>query len=140
MLEWLYDSERNELRDIVAAVSDARDTSIKFGELTAQWQKAVLACKKGYASSLNDYTNDLGARLIIQEIIDMASRGLKAKLQKEVEEMDKLFSAVTQELPADLLTLNEKRDGYKYSLYSRIPTKLVGALKDDLEEIGFSAG
>lgn len=139
-MQWLHNSEREELRHLNNEISDHYNKDINFSHLAVRWEQAVMACRRGYEKGLEEYTADISVRLVLEDIIEAASKKLREKLSHKIAAIDEIFYEVTSELPADLLDVDPRKEPFKFKLYSRVPKRPGPLLKADLQEIGFSGG
>ena len=94
---------------------------------------AILESKSGYPYGLDDYTNELTAREIMQEIIDEAPEDAFPCLQRQLDELDQEFRKATVKLAEPVFAADEAtRDPQKFFYYWRVPRNPGREMLEDL--------
>ena len=95
--------------------------------------QAIEQFKSGYPLGLDDYTNELTAREIIQEIIDEAPEEVFPRLQRQLDELDEEFRQATVKLAEPVFATDEAaRDPEKFFYYWRVPRNPGREMLEDL--------
>lgn len=95
------------------------------------WQAFVSEVEIGYQYSVDEYTNDLSTRNLIQRLIDEAPSSARDKIMAAVETVDHRFDEATVEIETPL------RD-WPFHWWRRVPRLLLGSLKLDLAREGYA--
>lgn len=107
----------------------------------AEWQKFVSHCEKGYDLVIEDYTNDLDRRSIIQKILDFMreDKELITKVMRFLKPLDDRFKALLIETNKCVWGLaNAHRfPKDKFWWYWGIVKNAKGELLEDLESNGY---
>ena len=95
--------------------------------------QAIEQLKSGYPLGLDDYTNELTAREIIQEVIDEAPEEAFPRLQRQLDELDEEFRQTTIKLAEPVFAADEStRDPEKFFYYWRVPRNPGKEMLEDL--------
>lgn len=105
-------------------------TEYTFETFIKEWRDFVDQVESGYTMTIDDYTNDLSIRELIDELLQKISAPLKEKVVLLIEPLDEKLKQSTYEL-RNPLTKRENPPWYWY----RMPKKLVGELKEDKESL-----
>lgn len=105
-------------------------TTWNFNELMKEWFDFIAKVEKGYTMTIDDYTNDLTLRDLLDELLQQLPEGLKNKVSKLVEPSYARFKNATIILRKPLWS-DKNPPWWKY----RLPKKLVGELKEDVESL-----
>jgi hypothetical protein len=123
---------------LIKELDDRRETARK-GSLVItltwainQWQKFIEEIKGGYTLTVYDYTNDLSDRDIIEEYLAELSEPLRGKILTIVMPLDEQFRGLTNETDKVLMSQSAVAYSDMPWWYHRIPKKLVGELKEDI--------
>ena len=101
--------------------------------LIDQFAHAIEEAKSVYAYGLDDYTNDLTAREIMQEIIDEAPDGAFPCLQGQLDRLDEQFREATVKLTEPVFAADEATaDPEKFFYYWRVPRNPGREMLEDL--------
>jgi hypothetical protein len=103
--------------------------------LIRRWENLVEDVETGYRFTIDDYTNDLSIREIIDRIADATNPRLKAKLLSLLAPLDERFTEATfvSVKPPFPGALRSRPDAW---WYARLPLKLVDELREDSERLG----
>ena len=97
------------------------------------WQNFVADVEGGYSFGIEDYTNDLTLRDLIEEIARGSADTLREKIISAVKPSDEKFRSITQTIKRPLF----KVDSDELWWWFRIPVKLGIPLQGDLKVNGF---
>ena len=97
----LSDSENIAVEKILASQTKRAKYEITLSYLTNKWSRFVTNVEKEYHLSIDDYTNSLSTRNLIQEILDVCPEN--ASLQELVSEWDNRFKVATEIVKEPLL-------------------------------------
>ena len=111
--------QRDELARLLAGES--------LGALLNGWSRFVTAVERGYDDSIYEYENDLSVRKRLDDVVDGAGPGLRAKLEAVLAADDRRFEAATEVAARPLGTSRWAH---------RVPTRRVGELAEDLDSLG----
>ncbi len=124
--------EYRAIEPILKEISSRVEREITLNELLNDWRYFVEEIARGYNDSLDDYTNDLSIRDLLEDIMRRIPRPLKDKINNVLNPIDKKFFIVTKEIEKSLL--------YKVdagSWWYRIPMNYSGEFEEDLKSLGF---
>lgn len=124
------DKEINLLNSITESFSKrAKHAYLQsFNEFINKWYIFVQEVEQGYEMTIDDYTNDLTKRDLIDELLRQLPETLKNKVNTLIEPSDKRFDSATNILKEPIF----REDNPPWWWY-RIPKILVGELKEDVE-------
>jgi hypothetical protein len=94
-----------------------------------KWSRFVLNVEKEYRLTIDDYTNDLSLRNLIQEVLGACPEN--AGLNEWTNEWDKRFEKATKKVKEPLLP--ERRNKKKGWWWYRIPINQGSELKKGLQ-------
>ena len=95
------------------------------------WQNVISEVEKGYSLGINDYTNDLTLRDLIEEVLRGCPEDLKEKISLFIKRWDEKFDHLTQKAKRPLLKIDKE-----FWWWGRIPLNLKDPLKSDLQRNG----
>jgi hypothetical protein len=109
-----------------------------FSELLGAWEHIIENIEDGYRLGLDDYTNDLTVR----GILERGAQGVDARLRTKVETLMAPLDARFEDA-----TFVSKKPPFPGALarnpsawwYTRLPNKLIGELKEDAHRWGLVA-
>ena len=94
---------------------------ITVDNLFDDWMSLVGELERGYADSIDDYTNDLTSRDLLEDLIQDSQPSLRAKLEAALKPWDDRFRGATAHDDGRALSRYFKiRDGW---WWRRAPTK-----------------
>ncbi len=112
---------------LVTAILDSFSRRAKFPitleMLLQDWRNFVIEIAQGYNDSFADYTNSLGARDLLEELISQVPPAVQSKLLAALQPWDAMFIEVTKAVEEPLLPIldNVIKKGY---WWYRVPSKL----------------
>ena len=128
----LSDSENIAVEKILAIKTKKAKHTITLSYLTNKWSRFVRNVEKEYQLSIDDYTNSLSVRNLIQEILDVCPEN--TNLKEWVREWDNRFKATTEVVKEPLLpSLKKDKLGW---WWFRIPKNPGNELKNWLHNDG----
>lgn len=98
-------------------------------EYSSKWRNVVNDIERGYHSTIYDYTNDVSVRGVLEGFLHLVPSGLADKLLPELKPTDDKFISLTNAIDKHLPGLDVS------AWWHRIPTKLGGELKDDIDRL-----
>jgi hypothetical protein len=119
--------EQQELARLLAEVGEP-----SLNAMLRDWSDFVVAAERGYDYSIYDYTNDLSVRDQLEDVVQGAGPGLRAKLEGSLAEADRRFEAATEESARPLGKFGAATPPW---WWRRVPRRRVGELADDLESL-----
>jgi hypothetical protein len=125
-----------EIQTLTKLFSERAGYRITLDSLLSRWSYFIGQCEKGYEDCLDEYTNDLGTRELLQEVIEKVTPHLAAKLKAHLVEKDRRFIEATEEISTPLLTLHKPLGHIKRMLYFRVPKKLGEDMEKELRSMG----
>ncbi len=128
----LTENERMEILPITQKMSKGFNQPKTVEGLLKDWVDFVIQCKNGYDDCIEDYTNDLSVRELLQDIIEGVGPKLAKKLESYIGEWDRKFEKATRPISKPLWSISTPPKPIETMLYLRIPKKLCGDLKEDL--------
>ena len=129
----LSKEQAEEAENILAKIASDRRISKKLSlvGLLGKWRDLGSAIERGYEWTIDDYTNDLTTRNFIDAVIERASIPLKSDVEQMLKPLDDDFISNTLPVVGTLPGV-----GVDKKWWHRIPKKLVGDLKEDVEGLG----
>lgn len=122
--------EQDAIAALEARFSERAHFSITIGKLLSSWQRFVVEVEQGYEDSIDDYTNDLSTRDLLDETLRAAPQDLNRTLLATIEPVDRRFQQATRADDKHLIeTFIRPGEGW---WWSRLPIKLVGSLDKTL--------
>lgn len=107
-------------------------------QLLDRWQRTINECEGRYAAGLDDFTNDLTLRELLQNIFDSDTEQLLTGARAMVAELDKEFRAVTVELREAIFdAAHATKDPDRLFFYFRVPREPGEQLVGDLIRMRF---
>jgi hypothetical protein len=127
----LTDQEQSELRVAEESIGAGLDVQVSFAQLLNFWSSLVEEVGTGYADTVDDYTNELTARDLLERVLQGVSVELAAKLSTLVKPFDDRFASMTTED-------RDHRLGRYFTVgsgwwWSRVPKVLTGSLREALQ-------
>lgn len=122
--------ERAAVAPLEARLSERARFSITLDGLLSDWEAFVKQVEEGYPSGVDEYTNDLSARDLLEEILLSISGPPKRRLARLIRPLDDRFKAAT--CPDDGRLLSRFLDLPDRWWWSRIPGKLAGELASSI--------
>jgi hypothetical protein len=107
-------------------------------ELASRWIRALEDIEEGYKLTIYDYQNDLDKRLILERAALEAKGKLQHKVRRFLELTDARLKKATFTAPNPVFP-GAYRQHPEAWWYTRVPKKLIGELKGDIEEEGILA-
>lgn len=103
---------------------------VTVDSLVASWRRFVGEVERGYEDTIDDYTNDLTGRDLLEEALAPAPAALRISLRDDIQPLDERFERATQpDESAMLAAFVQVGPGW---WWKRLPVKLVGALAASL--------
>ena len=130
---YLTAEETRAIDEVVARQSRRAKYPISFDKLVERWTRFVAQVEHGYTDSIYEYTNDLSARDLIQEVLDHVPEELRGKLLILVQPSDERFNEATQVIAHPIAG---RKDMNMQPWWFRIPKRVSGELADDLQAAG----
>jgi len=65
-------------------------------DLIGRWSRVVQDVEAGYSDVIDEYTNDLSTRTVLEEFIQQAPAGLAERTRRLLEPLDARFRAATR--------------------------------------------
>ena len=107
--------------------------------LVSAWTWLVAEIEEGYSEMVPEYANDLDARMLLDLVLAAAPDDLATRLRAWIDPLDRRFLDATYRSSAPFHGSADPAGPYGASPWHwRIPKKLVGQLKDDLEASGLA--
>jgi hypothetical protein len=102
-------------------------------ELLDRWKQVIDQCRSDYSAGLDDYTNDLSVREIVQEILDADRSKTLISLRSIVADLDDRFRGSTIELQQPIFAPSRVgRAQDRLFFYFRIPSSPGSEMTQDL--------
>jgi hypothetical protein len=114
------------LRAIEASLSTEAPFPITFDGLIHRWDGFVKEVESGYLDTVDDYTNDLSTRDLLDQITKAVPHELGAKLTARLQPIDQRLQRSTRHDPDDRLGKFFNHGAGWW--WSRLPLKLDGDL------------
>jgi len=137
MRDWfqLDPDEVRVLADAVARACAGIPRPSSFEGYLQSWSGVVCRVEQGYKLTIDDYTNDLYVRDIIESVLLGVPATLHKKVFPEVEVLDRRFIAATRGVSRPLLEPDPQTDRLGYWWF-RIPKQLNERLERSLKTWG----
>ena len=123
--------EIRALRDALGSLGRDSDREITLDGLLNRWSLLVASVERGYDDTIYDYLNELAVREHLQMLLDCSSSSLRAKLDDLIGPWDRRFFEATTPTRRPLIARQTSE-----FWWNRVPTRLRGELKADLEASG----
>jgi len=111
---------------LVEAVMDAFSERAKFpislDYLIQRWRDFITEIELGYKTNIFEYTNDLGVRDLLEELLGQIPKSLRNRLVGVLQPWDARFTEATRETQEPLLPPLTKVK--KHSWWYRVPRQL----------------
>jgi hypothetical protein len=128
----LSQEEDEFLAPVMAALSDVAGFKITLSSLTERWVRFVKAVEAGYDDSIYEYTNDLGVRNLLENVISACPPPLRIRLTAVLDVWDGRFLNATERLSRPLTQRRDENPGW---WWFRVPLRLGFELQKDLQEM-----
>ena len=125
-------NEYSELDKVLREISKEFGTQFSFNSLVNSWKTFVFRCESGYSDCIDEYLNDISVREILYFIRKRVGVNLSNKINKILDPLDSSFLSVTNPIKDPLINLPEGQEEIHNLLYFRVPKKLIGDLKEDI--------
>lgn len=139
--DWISSAVAAELEGVVRAFRDARKVAnhVTLMGLLDSWSGLVEEVESGYEESVYEYANDVDSRAILDRVGASARPEVREALLRWLRPWDERYETATSRAPAPFHGSSDPSDPYAASPWHwRIPRRLVGELKSDLEAIGLA--
>lgn len=123
-------SEQEEIRAITEKFSRRAQHDLSVDRLIDKWRVFTREVQQGYRFPLNDYTNDLSVRDLLQELLECVSVEVAPKIEARLAASDNSFESSTSEIDTPLPGQRSAR------WWHRVPRTLIGDLRNDLSALG----
>jgi hypothetical protein len=123
------DKDNLTLDSLLSHFSIQARFSISLPILLNRWKNFTIEVENGYEGSLFEYTNSLGGRNLLQSIESSLSIDGQGILRNRLHESDHRFTEVTTAIERPLI---RKKDCFSEWWYYRIPSNIIGVLREDL--------
>jgi hypothetical protein len=132
----LTTEEQSELKNAIEAYArESGRSTFTLGEYMNKWRELAIRVRSGYPLGIYDYTNELSSRDILQEFVECLPRDVKEKVEKAIAEVDEIFKEETSITSVALAGPTESTNTRPW-WWNRIPKKLEGELKEDIQSLG----
>lgn len=138
---WIHSPAADELEGVVRGFRNAGRVArhVSLIRLLDSWRRLVDEVEKGYEDSIYEYANDVDSRVILERVIETASSEPAEELRRWLRSWDERFEAATVRAPSPVHGSADPDDPHAASPWHwRIPRRLTGELKADLEAIGIA--
>jgi hypothetical protein len=138
---WIRSPAADELEGVVRGMRDAGRVArhVTLIGLLDSWRGLVEEVENGYEDSVYEYANDVDSRVILQRVIESASSEPADELRRWLRSWDERFGAATVRAPEPFHGSADAEDPAAASPWHwRIPLRLTGELKADLEAMGLA--
>jgi len=98
-----------------------------------KWKVFISQVETGYKYSIYDYTNDLSARDILEELTEKAPPEQQAGMKAALQTADRCFQSATNHTEQPLTVKPQGQTAGWW--WSRIPKKLEGELQEDIASL-----
>ncbi|MDX2042627.1 MAG: hypothetical protein SF097_15505 [Acidobacteriota bacterium] len=107
--------------------------------LIESWEKVVQSVENGYSLTLDDYLNDLDARQLLEEALDVATMAERINLETRIMHADDLMKGLTRRasvcLWGDELAEEESWNSKKNWWYYACPVDADAELLAEIAEV-----
>lgn len=126
----LTTDEQDAIAALEARFSERAHYPITVEKLLSSWQRFVTEVEQGYDDSIDDYTNDLSTRDLLDDVLRAVPQDLSRTLLATIEPLDRRFQQATRADDQHLIeTFIRPGEGW---WWSRLPVKLAGSLSKTL--------
>lgn len=133
----LSPADTRHIRTLTRAYAVRFKVDNVLAKLIDDWNRFVAAVENGYTYSIFEYTNELGGRNIIEQILTQISPTGRVEIQRMVEPLDSRFMNATRMLQQPLRRMPKGNPGW---WYYRVPRILNDELSQDLVAEGVTWG
>ncbi|NPA06271.1 MAG: hypothetical protein GXO54_02580 [Chloroflexi bacterium] len=130
----LTPEEADALKQIEQRLSKRARYELTLNRLLQQWRALVTQVEQGYQDSIYEYTNDLSARDLLEEILQEVPPSLREQVASWLRPWDARFDRATEKLDRPILANLEPAAAAWW--WFRVPKKLGKELDDDLRAEG----
>jgi hypothetical protein len=130
--------------ELEATVAQERDAGrvgrhVTFMRLLGSWRALVEQVEMGYEDSVYEYANDVDSRSILGRVAESAPQRSSEALLAWLRPWDERYEAATVRAAAPFHGRPDPDSPYAASPWHwRIPRRLLGELKADLEDMGLA--
>jgi len=121
-----------ELAKVLARLSERAHHEIDLPYLVNGWQRFVERVQTGYDWTIYDYTNDLGKRNLLAEVIAAVSPASAHALEDLIREADAAYRAATREVEQPILPQPARTHRWWWFRIPRVPTD---EMRDDFKHL-----
>ena len=132
--KYLSPDELRVVKSILSPLSAQAKFSLSLDGLLQRWDEFVARVERGYGDSIYEYTNDLGTRDVIQQLLLGVSEPLRRKLIALIKSNDDRFYQATREVNR---ALTGGKNIEERPWWFRVPRHIGKELENDLRSEGF---
>ena len=139
--DWIPSPVAAELEAVVRAFRDAGKVAkhVTLMGLLDSWSGLVEAVELGYEESVYEYANDVDSRAILGRVASSASPQASEALLLWLRPWDERYESATLRAAAPFHGRADPSDPHAASRWHwRIPRRLVGELRSDLQAMGLA--
>jgi hypothetical protein len=126
-----FSPEEDEfLESVMATLSNAAQFRITFTYLLEKWAQFVKTVELGCDDSIYEYTNDLGVRDLLEDVLNGCPPPLRVSLTDVLYDWDTRFLNATEQWPTSWVQRKGDSPGW---WWFRVPLILSLELQNDLE-------
>lgn len=139
--DWIRSAVAVELEGVVRAFRNADQVArhVTLMGLLGSWTDLVEAVEIGYEDSVYEYANDVDSRAILDRVAASAAPDAREALVRWLQPLDERYETATSRAAAPFRGSAAPSDPHAASDWHwRIPRRLVGELKTDLQAMGLA--
>lgn len=140
MMFHLTEADRAHLAPILERLSEVARSPMTLEYLLERWLLFVSEVGRGYRYTIDDYTNDVSVRDLLEEIMRDVPGPLREKIYDQVKLLDKRFyestRPVARPLQPPLAVFYPQLKENPGLWWFRVPEKVDGELEKDLRSEG----
>jgi hypothetical protein len=139
--DWIHSPVAAELEGVVQGFRNAGHVAshVTLMGLLGSWSDLVEAVETGYEDSVYEYANDVDSRAILDRVAAAADPETREALLRWLRPLDERYETATSQAAAPFHGSADASDPYAASRWHwRIPRRLEGELKSDLQAMGLA--
>ena len=123
------DGSSDDLTTVLGLMSVRARRTLTLDGLIGDWKRFVGEVERGYSLTVYDYTNDLGTRRQLAEVINEVTPEVAREIEARLAQFDDRFRNATR--PSSTPVGGGSQSQEEWWMF-RIPWRLRGELKSDL--------
>jgi len=130
----LSDEQWDEVQRVLERLSALAGFKLVLSDLIANWVSFVADCERGYQDNMDEYINDLGIRIVLQNLVLNTSPSTAEQISTRLDASDRRFIATTTSLDEPIVQLDHDPNQIEKMLYFRLPRKMHKELESECQK------